>query len=115
MQCCHIDSHPVPPVAIVPTTSTGRSPGRGLGQPGGLIFHHITRDCIACDACRPECPTGAISAGTTSPHYIIDKGQCLDCGACVPSCPVEAIVTKASPKEIAHDWSLRAEPPSGAN
>ncbi|OQX74484.1 MAG: ferredoxin [Campylobacteraceae bacterium 4484_4] len=56
----------------------------------------ITQECIACDACVIECPTGAISEG--DPIYLIDASLCTECvgyaeePACVPVCPVDAIV-----------------------
>jgi len=58
----------------------------------------IGEDCIACDACREGCPTGAISEG--DPIYIIDAGTCNECEGrdggpqCVEVCPVDS-VTKA--------------------
>jgi len=52
------------------------------------MAHKITDECIACGACKPECPVDAISEGD---KYIIDADTCIDCGACVPACPVGAI------------------------
>ena len=49
----------------------------------------ITDECIACDACREECPMDAIEEG--DPIYIIDADKCTDCGACAAVCPAEAI------------------------
>ncbi|WP_300365664.1 4Fe-4S binding protein, partial [Hydrogenimonas sp.] len=37
----------------------------------------ITDECIACDACRDECPNGAIEEG--DPIYIIDPDRCTEC------------------------------------
>ncbi len=56
----------------------------------------ITQECIACDACIIECPTGAISEG--DPIYLIDAQLCTECAgyapnpSCVRVCPVDAIV-----------------------
>ncbi len=47
----------------------------------------IQNSCTACDACKPECPVEAISAGDI---YTIDEGLCIDCGACEAVCPVGA-------------------------
>lgn len=47
----------------------------------------ISKECIACGACEPECPVEAISAGDI---YVIDENQCVDCGACADVCPVGA-------------------------
>jgi len=52
--------------------------------------HRITDECVACDACRPECPDGAISEG--DPVYRIDPEKCNDCGTCAEVCPVACIV-----------------------
>lgn len=51
--------------------------------------HHITDNCIACGACEPVCPVGAISTG--DPIYVIDMDVCIECGACDDVCPVDAI------------------------
>ena len=56
----------------------------------------INEDCIACDACVPECPNEAISEG--DPIYIIDPNLCSECVGffdepqCVEVCPVDSIV-----------------------
>ncbi|TFZ41412.1 4Fe-4S dicluster domain-containing protein [Soehngenia longivitae] len=47
----------------------------------------INEDCIACGACEPECPEGAISPGDI---YVIDPAKCTDCGTCASVCPVDA-------------------------
>ncbi|MHC5039387.1 MAG: DUF362 domain-containing protein [Planctomycetota bacterium] len=52
--------------------------------------HKITDDCLACGACEPECPEGAISEGEEK--FSIDPEKCNDCGTCVEVCPEEAIV-----------------------
>ena len=48
----------------------------------------INDECIMCGACKPECPTEAISEG--DPKYIIDPAACIDCGACANVCPTGA-------------------------
>ncbi|MHC3995383.1 YfhL family 4Fe-4S dicluster ferredoxin [Sulfurimonas sp. HSL-3221] len=56
----------------------------------------INDECIACDACREECPTEAIEEG--DPIYIIDPDRCTECvgtydePACIAVCPVDCIV-----------------------
>jgi ferredoxin len=56
----------------------------------------IIEECIACDACREECPTEAIEEG--DPIYIIDPDRCTECvgvydePACIAVCPVDCIV-----------------------
>jgi ferredoxin len=53
----------------------------------------INDTCTACDACVPECPNEAITAG--NPIYVIDALKCSECvGAhdepqCRKVCPVE--------------------------
>jgi ferredoxin len=54
------------------------------------LSYIITNDCIMCDACLPECPEGAISAG--DPIYKIHAQLCTDCGDCAEVCPTEACV-----------------------
>ncbi|MDE5602514.1 MAG: YfhL family 4Fe-4S dicluster ferredoxin [Helicobacter sp.] len=57
----------------------------------------INEECIACDACREECPNEAIEEG--DPFYIIDPERCTECysfydePACLSVCPVDAIVS----------------------
>ena len=60
----------------------------------------ITEECIACDACRDECPNGAISEG--DPMYVIDPDRCTECVGhydepqCVQVCPVDCIPLDAN-------------------
>lgn len=49
----------------------------------------IKDSCIACGACAPECPVGAISEGDI---YVVDANTCIDCGACAGVCPTGAPV-----------------------
>ena len=51
------------------------------------MSYKISDECIACGACQPECPNGAISEGDV---YVIDPSKCIDCGACADVCPVGA-------------------------
>jgi ferredoxin len=54
------------------------------------MAHVINADeCIACGACEPECPEGAISEADGV--YVIDASICKDCADCVAVCPVECI------------------------
>ncbi len=56
----------------------------------------INDECIACDACRDDCPTDAIDEG--DPIYIIDPDLCTECvsvydePACIAVCPIDCIV-----------------------
>jgi len=53
----------------------------------------ITDECIACDACREECPNEAIEEN--DPIYIIDPDRCTECVGhfdepqCIAVCPVD--------------------------
>lgn len=47
----------------------------------------ITDSCIACGACKPECPVDAISEGGI---YEINADVCIDCGSCAAVCPTGA-------------------------
>ncbi len=57
----------------------------------------ITDECIACDACREECPTEAIEEN--DPIYLIDSDRCTECVGffdepqCISVCPVDCIIT----------------------
>nr|P00193.1 RecName: Full=Ferredoxin [Peptoniphilus asaccharolyticus] len=46
----------------------------------------INDSCIACGACKPECPVN-IQQGSI---YAIDADSCIDCGSCASVCPVGA-------------------------
>lgn len=56
----------------------------------------INDECIACDACREECPNTAIEEG--DPIYVIDPDRCTECvgyydePTCIGVCPVDAII-----------------------
>jgi len=57
----------------------------------------IADDCIACDACREECPNGAIEEN--DPIYMIDSDRCTECVGyydepqCIAVCPVDCITS----------------------
>ncbi len=56
----------------------------------------IGDECIACDACREECPNEAIEEN--EPVYFIDPDRCTECvgyydePSCIAVCPVDCIV-----------------------
>jgi ferredoxin len=54
------------------------------------MAYKITEECIACDACVPECPAECIAPG--DPIYTIDAEKCTDCAACAGVCPTAACV-----------------------
>jgi len=61
--------------------------------------------CIACEACVPYCPMGAISM--QDDVAAVDQDECVECGICLRSgsCPVDAFI------EEKHPWprQIRAE------
>lgn len=53
------------------------------------MSYQITAEkCVACGACKGDCPEGAISSGAP---YRIDPAKCIDCGACADACPENAV------------------------
>ncbi|WP_456451658.1 YfhL family 4Fe-4S dicluster ferredoxin [Hydrogenimonas sp.] len=73
----------------------------------------ITDDCIACDACRDECPNEAIEEG--DPIYIIDPDRCTECvghydePACIAVCPVDCIVPDPDNVESVEELKFKFE------
>lgn len=71
----------------------------------------ILEDCIACDACLDECPTGAIEEG--DPIYTIDPDRCTECvgfddePACVSVCPVDCIIPDPDNIETAEELKYK--------
>lgn len=63
----------------------------------------ITDECIACDACREECPNDAIEEG--DPIYVIDGDRCTECvghydePSCIEVCPVDCIILDSDNQE----------------
>ena len=60
----------------------------------------ITKKCINCDMCEPECPNEAISMGKD--FYEINPDKCTECVGhfdepqCVAICPVACIPVNPS-------------------
>lgn len=55
------------------------------------VAYVIMQDaCIACGACREECPSGAVVefAG----KFGINPEDCVECAACLESCPSGAVI-----------------------
>ncbi len=71
----------------------------------------ITDECIACDACRDECPNGAIEEA--DPIYIIDPDICTECvgsydePACISVCPVDCIISDPDNLETFEELKLK--------
>jgi len=53
------------------------------------MAHKINDSCLACGACKSECPVEAIHEGDVK--FSIDPEVCTDCGTCVDVCPAGAI------------------------
>ncbi len=54
-----------------------------------MAYSIISRDCINCGACEPECPVEAISE--QDGVRVIDEDLCTSCSACVDVCPTDCI------------------------
>jgi len=73
----------------------------------------ITDECIACDACRDECPNLAIEEA--DPIYIIDPDVCTECvgsydePSCIVVCPVECIISDPDNVESMAELKLKFE------
>ena len=71
----------------------------------------IKDECIACDACREECPTEAIEEN--DPIYIIDPDRCTECVGfydepqCIAVCPVDCIVLDPDNVETAEELKFK--------
>ncbi|MEA3315139.1 MAG: YfhL family 4Fe-4S dicluster ferredoxin [Campylobacterota bacterium] len=71
----------------------------------------ITDECIACDACREECPNIAIDEG--DPIYVIDSDICTECVGsfdepqCIEVCPVDCIVLDPDNQESAQELQFK--------
>ncbi len=71
----------------------------------------ITDECIACDACREECPNEAIEEN--DPIYIIEPEFCTECVGhfnepqCVEVCPVDCIIIDESNQETVQELNLK--------
>ncbi len=61
------------------------------------IPYYITKDCIACGSCIPECPVDAITEGTI---FEINTRLCIACDKCAAVCPVNACVPVYTAEEM---------------
>ncbi|MHB8174341.1 MAG: indolepyruvate ferredoxin oxidoreductase subunit alpha [Nitrospirota bacterium] len=55
-----------------------------------MSFVILQDQCIACGACREECPSDAIEPSGAAFRIITDK--CIECASCMENCPSGAIV-----------------------
>lgn len=71
----------------------------------------ITDECIACDACREECPNEAIEEG--DPIYLIEPDHCTECVGwfdepqCVEVCPVDCIIVDSNNQETMQELKFK--------
>ena len=71
----------------------------------------ISDDCIACDACREECPNEAIEEN--DPIYLIDSDRCTECVGhydepqCIAVCPVDCIKSDPDSVESAEELKFK--------
>lgn len=59
------------------------------------MAYTITSNCVGCDSCRPQCPTGAIKI--EDEQFWIDPTLCNNCQdfsepQCVIACPINSPV-----------------------
>lgn len=77
----------------------------------------ITDECIACDACREECPNEAIEE--SDPIYVIDPDVCTECvgyydePSCISVCPVDSIIPDPDNIESVEELRFKYEQLSG--
>jgi ferredoxin len=73
----------------------------------------INDECIACDACREECPTEAIEEG--DPIYVVDPDRCTECvndydePICISVCPVDCFVSDPDNVESVAELKFKYE------
>ena len=73
----------------------------------------ISDECIACDACREECPNEAIEEN--EPIYLIDPDRCTECvgyydePSCIAVCPVDCIIPDVNNIENAEELMFKFE------
>ena len=71
----------------------------------------IKDECIACDACREECPNEAIEE--YDPIYFIDPDRCTECVGhfdepqCIAVCPVDCIYPDPDNVENAEELKFK--------
>ncbi|MFT4463572.1 MAG: YfhL family 4Fe-4S dicluster ferredoxin [Sodalis sp. (in: enterobacteria)] len=69
----------------------------------------ITKRCINCDMCEPECPNEAISMGAE--YYQIDADRCTECighydrPTCQQVCPIDHTII-ADPQRVENSDAL---------
>lgn len=54
-----------------------------------MAFKIDLEKCVACGACKDNCPTNAISMMEDG-KMVIDPNLCISCGTCQAICPVGA-------------------------
>ncbi len=74
------------------------------------MVYKIPGNCLACDSCRPQCPTGAIK--TEDDNYWIDPSLCNNCedynyeAQCLDSCPISCPIP-SEPKKGRYKAEVR--------
>ena len=73
----------------------------------------ITKKCINCDMCEPECPNEAISMGDSI--YEINSDRCTECVGhydtpqCIEVCPVDCIIPDPNHSETEEQLQTKYE------
>jgi len=70
----------------------------------------IANECIACDACREECPN---AIEENDPIYLIDSDRCTECVGhydepqCIAVCPVDCITSDPDNVETVEELKFK--------
>lgn len=63
----------------------------GAAQQTGLLAVVETENCVACGACVPVCPVGAIGLDSVA---LVDADRCIGCARCLAVCPQNALTLR---------------------
>lgn len=79
-----------------------------------MTYMVLTRECIDCHLCIPECPDGGISRNEETKEYSIDKNSCTECieigySQCANVCPVDCIVIDLNHPETRESRLMKLE------
>ncbi|WP_108649804.1 YfhL family 4Fe-4S dicluster ferredoxin [Dongshaea marina] len=77
------------------------------------MAYQITKECINCDMCEPECPNQAITFGEEI--YEIDPDRCTECvgfydkPTCVSVCAINCVVLDPEHQETPEQLKKKAQ------
>ena len=61
------------------------------------MAYRIMENCVGCQKCKVECPTGAIYL--TKEILKVDEQKCVSCGLCSSICKESAVIDEEAPAE----------------